>query len=282
MTGFINIDKAEGVSSAREVAQVKRLTGMPCGHMGTLDPMASGVLPVAVGNACRLFDYFLTKEKKYVADFRFGEEYDTLDITGTLLASGGRIPTESELSAIIPALTGEIMQVPPKYSAKSVNGKRGYQLARSGEDFTLPPKKVKISAIKLLERKDENTFSFEIECGGGTYIRSIVRDMAAMLQTIGCMSALKRVASGPFKIENSVKTEALTKENIQKFFIPCDSVIALKEIHANGAQWRKLSNGVAINCDIEDGLYKIYDDREVFYGLAEVKCERLKVRTKLC
>lgn len=282
MTGFINIDKAEGVSSAREVAKIKRLTGMPCGHMGTLDPMASGVLPVAVGNACRLFDYFLTKEKKYVADFRFGEEYDTLDITGTLTASGGRIPAESEIIAIIPALTGEIMQVPPKYSAKSVNGKRGYQLARSGEDFTLPPKKVIISAIKLSERRDENTFSFEIECGGGTYVRSIVRDMAAMLNTVGCMSALKRVASGPFKIEHAVKTEALTEENIRNFFIPCDSVIALKEIHADKAQWRKLSNGVAVNCGMEDGLYKIYDDREVFYGLAEVNCERLKVRTKLC
>ncbi len=282
MTGFINIDKAEGVSSAREVAVIKRLTKMPCGHMGTLDPMASGVLPVAIGNACRLFDYFLTKEKKYVADFRFGEEYDTLDTTGTLIKCGARLPALDEVLGVIPRLTGEIMQVPPKYSAKCVNGKRSYRLAREGEDFVLPPKKVKIGSVKLLGRKDDRTFTFEITCGGGTYIRSIVRDMAAMLNTVGSMSALKRVASGPFIIENSVKTAALTEENVHSFVIPCESVIDLKEIHAGKADWRKLSNGVAVSCATEDGLYKIYDDGEVFYGLAEVKCGTLKVRTKLC
>ncbi|MDE6850488.1 MAG: tRNA pseudouridine(55) synthase TruB, partial [Clostridia bacterium] len=92
MTGFVNVNKAAGASSAREVAIIKRLTGVPCGHMGTLDPMADGVLPVAVGNAARLFDYFLQKKKTYVATFRFGDDYDTLDTTGTVIKSGGRVP----------------------------------------------------------------------------------------------------------------------------------------------------------------------------------------------
>ena len=177
MTGFIIVNKAEGRSSAREVAVIKRLTHTPCGHMGTLDPMASGVLPVAVGNAARLFDYFLKKEKTYVATFRFGTHYDTLDTTGAVLNDGGRIPSKNEIIEAIPSLVGEVWQVPPKYSAKNVNGQRGYQLARGGVEFELPPKKVTVKSIKLLNGLGNEEFSFEIECGGGTYIRSIARDM---------------------------------------------------------------------------------------------------------
>ena len=140
-SGFINVNKAAGVSSAREVAVIKKLTGQACGHLGTLDPMACGVLPVAVGNATRLFDYFLTKRKRYIAEFTFGTDTDTLDTTGTITAEGGRIPSEEEICAALPYLTGELMQVPPNYSAKNVNGARGYELARKGEVFTLPPKK---------------------------------------------------------------------------------------------------------------------------------------------
>ena len=117
MTGFINVNKSVGVSSAREVAVIKKLTGMPCGHLGTLDPMASGVLPIAVGNATRLFDFFLAKRKRYVAEFLFGTDTDTLDTTGTVIKSGGRIPSEEEITAALPSLVGDLMQVPPNYSA---------------------------------------------------------------------------------------------------------------------------------------------------------------------
>ncbi|MDE6373242.1 MAG: tRNA pseudouridine(55) synthase TruB, partial [Clostridia bacterium] len=172
MTGFVNVNKAAGGSSTKEVAIIKRLTHTPCGHMGTLDPMADGVLPVAIGNAARLFDYFLTKEKTYIATFIFGEDYDTLDTTGAVTAGGGRIPSAAEIAAVIPKLTGEVMQIPPKYSAKNVNGRRGYELARRGVEFDLPPKKVVIKSIKLLEAVGNNGYGFEIICGGGTYIRS--------------------------------------------------------------------------------------------------------------
>ena len=135
MNGFINVNKCAGASSAREVNIIKRLTGTPCGHMGTLDPMASGVLPVAVGNACRLFDYFLDKRKTYVARFEFGTDSDTLDTTGTLLKTGGYVPSENEIQACLPEMCGEVMQVAPKFSAKNIGGKRCYQLARAGIEF---------------------------------------------------------------------------------------------------------------------------------------------------
>lgn len=281
MTGFININKAQGVSSAHEVAIIKRLSGTPCGHMGTLDPMASGVLPVAIGNAARLFDYFLGKTKKYVATFRFGEEYDTLDVTGTLLRHGGRVPEREEIEGVIPMLVGEIDQIPPKYSAKCVNGSRGYMLARRGEQFELAPKRVKINYIRLLSN-DGPEYKFEIECGGGTYIRSIARDMAEKLGTVACMSALVRTASGPFRIENAVSTESVTAENLKDYIIPTDSLLPFESVHPGFADAKKLFNGLGVKCALADGMYKIYACDGSFYGLAAAQDGILKVRTKLC
>ena len=282
MTGFINIDKAEGVSSAKEVALVKRLVGTPCGHLGTLDPMASGVLPIAIGNSARLFDYFLNKRKTYVATFRFGEEYDTLDTTGTLLKDGGAIPKREMIEGIIPSLVGEVMQVPPNYSAKCVNGKRGYQLARQGVQFSLEPKKVNICSIALLNEVDERSFLFEIECGSGTYIRSIARDMAEALGTYGAMSALVRSASGPFTLKNSVKSQSLTADNIGNFIIPTDSLLPFDSFYAEGKTAKRLLNGLSAECDLVDGIYKLYHGERQFYGLAVVENGLIKVRTKLC
>ena len=282
MTGFINVDKAKGDSSAKAVAIIKKLSGMSCGHMGTLDPLATGVLPIAVGNATRLFDYFLTKRKTYVATFRFGEDYDTLDTTGTIITDGGRVPTVKEIEAVIPSLVGEIMQVPPKYSAKNVNGRRGYELARQGVDFELSPKKVNIYSIKLLKAEDERSFSFEIDCGGGTYIRSIARDMASALGTVAAMSSLVRTASGPFKIEDAIKLENLNKDNISSHIIPCENLLPFGSIYPKGSTAKKLFNGVAVESDYCDGTYKIYKENGEFYGLATADNGVLKVRTKLC
>ena len=282
MTGFINVNKAAGASSAKEVAVIKKLTHTPCGHMGTLDPMADGVLPVAVGNAARLFDYFLKKKKTYVATFRFGEDYDTLDTTGSVINGGGRVPTEDEIFKVIPSLVGEVMQVPPKYSAKNVNGKRGYELARSGVEFELPPKKVLIEDIRLLRAQNGNEFVFEIECGGGTYIRSLARDMAKSLKTFAAMSALTRTKSGIFTIEDSVSTSELTADNVQNYLIPCDSVLPYESIYLHGRDAKKVFNGVPLPCNLGDGDYKIYNEEHSFYGIAVVSGGILKVRTKLC
>ena len=281
MNGIINVNKLQGVSSAREVAIIKRITGCSCGHMGTLDPMASGVLPIAVGNATRLFDYLLTKTKTYKATFRFGEDYDTLDTTGTLVKSGERVPTPEEIENVLPALSGEIMQLPPKYSAKNVCGRRSYQLAREGVEFELAPKKVRIESITLLNYQG-NEYSFEIVCGGGTYVRSIGRDMASALGTCAAMSSLVRTVSGPFDIENSVKTEELNPGNVEKFLIPCDSIINYPVINLTEIQAKRLFNGIVVKCDLTDGLYKIYAPNGSFYGISQVVDGNMKVRTKLC
>lgn len=282
MTGFININKAVGSSSAKEVAIIKRLTRVPCGHMGTLDPMADGVLPVAVGNAARLFDYFLKKEKTYVATFRFGEHFDTLDTTGSILNGGGRIPSVKEIEEVIPSLVGEVIQIPPRYSAKNVNGKRGYQLAREGVDFQLSPKKVTINCIKRLRQVDEKSFSFEITCGGGTYIRSIARDMAEKLSTYAAMSALTRIKSGIFTIENAVLSSSLTENNVYDYLIPCDSVLPFESFYPEGVTAKKLFNGLGVESGLNDGTYKIYTEDKNFYGLAVVTGGTMKMRTKLC
>lgn len=277
MTGFLNLYKEEGVSSAFVVNGVKRLLRTACGHMGTLDPLAEGVLPVAVGNATRLFDYFLEKRKVYTARFRFGATTDTLDREGELIF-GGRIPTEEEIAAVLPQFTGEISQIPPKYSAKSLNGKRGYELARAGEEFTLAPKTVRVEEFRLLGQTGADEFSFGIVCGGGTYIRALARDVAEALGTKGYMSALRRDASGVFSKETAVKFGLLTAENVAEHLIPTETVLPFPPLRNADV---RIFNGVRVECGEADGRYKLYRDGE-FYGIAEVENGFARAVKKLC
>ena len=283
--GFFNVDKPSGLTSSTVVNKCKWLTATPCGHMGTLDPLASGVLPVGVGNATRLFDYFLEKEKEYIAEFTFGVSSDTLDSTGELTV-GGRIPTEAEIVAALPSLIGEIDQIPPKYSAKNVNGRRGYELARAGVDFTLPAKRVNIFGVELLGKgAGENSFRFKINCGGGTYIRSIARDLAFSLETSAVMSALKRTKSGAFNVENAIPYSLLEQdlpvEELEKYLIPTESVLPFPALMITDKKPERIFNGMAVETDEADGFYKLYQE-ETFYGIAEVKCGKAKAKTKLC
>lgn len=282
MTGFINVNKAQSVSSAAEVDRVKKLTGVPCGHMGTLDPMACGVLPIAVGNASRLFEYFLQKRKRYIAEFVFGASYDTLDTTGTVTASGGRVPSVEEIEAALPAFIGEIEQVPPIYSAKSVGGERAYKIARRGGTAQLTARRVSIGEFSCLGVAGGNCFRFEIECGSGTYIRSLARDLGELLGTYAAMSALTRTASGPFLIENSVETKLLTADNISQYLIPADSVLPYPAIRLTAEQQRRYTNGVAFDCGVAEGLYKVYLSNGAFYGVGISEGSVLKSRLKLC
>ena len=284
--GFINVDKPSGIVSSTVVNKIKWLSGVPCGHMGTLDPLASGVLPVGVGNATRLFDYFLEKEKEYIADFTFGVDSDTLDSTGNLV-QGGHVPSEAEIKGVLSTLVGEVMQIPPKYSAKNVNGRRGYDLARAGIEFELAPKKVIIHDIELLGKKEgaEDTYLFKIRCGGGTYIRSIARDMAAALGTKAVMSGLRRTQSGIFTLQNAIPFDVLEKdpplEELEKYLIPTDRVLPFGTLSLTEAELGKILQGQRVKTDVADGLYKIYT-ADGFYGLAEVLEGLAKAKTKLC
>jgi len=284
--GFVNVDKPSGILSSAVVNKLKWLTGIPCGHMGTLDPLASGVLPVGIGNATRLFDYFLQKRKKYIARFEFGVTSDTLDSTGALVY-GGRVPTAKEIEEVIPTLTGEIMQIPPKYSAKSVGGQRGYDLARAGVDFQLSPKQVRIESIRLLGTGTDNAFDFEIVCGGGTYIRSIARDMGEALGTQALMSALRRTQSGVFTIEKAVPFDEIVAHEgdirwLEERIIPTDEVLPFEPLILTAKNKDKIFDGVSIATDAADGIYKYYRDDGAFYGLATVKDGKAKLTTKLC
>lgn len=284
--GFFNVDKPSGMTSSVIVNKCKWLSGTPCGHMGTLDPLASGVLPVGVGNAARLFDYFLEKEKEYIAEFTFGVSSDTLDSTGELVF-GGRIPSEEEINAVLPTFFGEIDQIPPKYSAKNVNGKRGYDLARAGVEFELSAKKVKIFGMELLGKAQdkENAFCIKINCGGGTYIRSLARDIAAALGTSAVMSALRRTKSGVFTLENAIPFSLLEQdppmEELEKYLIPTERVLPFEKLALFGKQAERIFNGVAVPVEEADGLYTIDKDGS-FYGIAEVKNGYAKTKTKLC
>lgn len=283
--GFFNIDKPSGITSGTVVNKCKWLSGVPCGHMGTLDPLASGVLPVGVGKATRLFDYFLDKEKEYIAKFTFGVTSDTLDSTGELKAQG-RIPSAEEIANVLPTFVGEIMQVPPRYSAKNVNGQRGYDLARKGVEFELAPKKVRIFGVELLGKaEEENTFEFKINCGGGTYIRSLARDVAEKLGTSAVMSALHRTKSGVFGIENAIPFSVLEQdpsvEELEKYLIPTESVLPYARLCIAEKDEEKLLRGLTVPIRQADGLYKLYVGGE-FYGIAEVVKGYAKAKTKLC
>ncbi|MCQ2556296.1 MAG: tRNA pseudouridine(55) synthase TruB, partial [Clostridia bacterium] len=188
MKGILPINKPIGWTSFDVCNKLKHLLKTPkIGHLGTLDPMASGVLLVTVGKATKLFDLFQEKHKTYLAKFKFGYLTDSLDATGNILKENGLIPTEEEILSVLPKFVGEINQIPPQFSAKSINGKRAYDLARDGKTVDLKPCKVTIYNIKLLNYANAE-LTLQIECGSGTYIRSIGRDIATELDTFGTMT----------------------------------------------------------------------------------------------
>ncbi|MBO4594638.1 MAG: tRNA pseudouridine(55) synthase TruB [Clostridia bacterium] len=279
MVGFININKPVGKSSAFAVGRVKKLFGCPCGHMGTLDPMASGVLPVGIGKASRLFPYLLDKEKTYVAEFTFGYETDTLDDTGKKVSDGGRIPARAEIENALPFFIGNIEQIPPKFSAKCVDGKRGYELARKGVDFTLSAKTVEISDFRLTEAKEGGAFSFEISCKGGTYIRSLCRDLAHKLGTKAVMTGLTRTKSGAFDLNNAMPFNELSDlKSAEKYIIPADSVVDFEKLFLDKKTAEKIINGLFDDIGVKDGTYRVYNET-AFLGIGVAENGVLKIKS---
>ena len=279
MNGFLNLYKPKGVSSAYVLNAVKRsIRGEVVGHMGTLDPLASGVLPVAIGKSTRLFDYLLDKKKVYIAHFTFGYQTDTLDLEGKVEKTCDFIPDLERVKAESQKLVGEIMQIPPIYSAKCVNGKRSYELARKGESVTLPPKKVTINSIEVLEQISKAEFKVRIECKGGTYIRSIARDLGELCSSCATMSALERVESGVFTVENSVNAEDFIKSNDKaSFLMPPQDAVDFPIINLDTKQTERLFNGLYDIYNFADGTYKVFCP-DGFYGVGEVKSGKIKVK----
>ncbi len=278
MKGFINLIKPQGMSSAYAVGAVKKKFNLPCGHMGTLDPMASGVLPVGIAKTSRLFQYLLDKEKVYVARFKFGFTTDTLDVTGTTVDTTSVIPTLKEINAVLGSFIGDIDQIPPKYSAKCIDGKRGYQLARKGVEFELAPKKVTILGAECLGQIDESEFEFKFTCKGGTYIRSLARDLGLACGSLGVMSALDRRACGIFDYTNGVTIEEFkSSDNPEKFLIAPDLAVNFDKVILTELQATKILNGVFEDYGIKDGTYRVYN-QEDFWGVGEAENGAIKIK----
>ncbi len=201
--GFLVLDKKPGLTSFAALGEAKRAFGTgKVGHAGTLDKFASGVLVVLVGRYTRLSDYFMASDKRYRATFRFGIGTDTLDPEGSVVGTGP-VPPEESMRAALPAFMGDIMQVPPEYSAIHVDGKRAYERVRSGERLEITPRKITIRSFEL-RAFDGSDVTFDIACSKGTYVRSLARDLAAACGTVAHVVELRRLESGPFTVENAV------------------------------------------------------------------------------
>lgn len=280
MKGIINFYKPKGISSAAAVGRVKRILGRKdVGHMGTLDPDAEGVLLIGVGKATRLFDFFLNKDKVYSAEFTFGFETDTLDGSGTVVATTDKIPSVDEIKAVLKSFIGKISQLPPKYSSKSINGRRAYDLAREGKEFELKPSIIEIFSIELVENIGDGKYRFVIHCGAGTYIRSICRDLAAACGSLATMTALKRTRCGRFEITDSVTQQSLEMFG-EKAVLPVQDVLSdCDTLILDDCLYDKLINGIKIPCN-KSGTFTVYCKGELF-GLGQSVDGTLKIKSYL-
>ena len=243
MDGFINLLKPSGMTSSDAVMAVRRLLPRktPVGHGGTLDPDAAGVLPICVGKATRLFDYIIDKEKAYIGELFLGTRTDTLDASGKVLATQAVNAGHAELEACLKAFTGDIMQVPPVYSALKKGGDPLYRIARSGGEVKLSPRKVHITSLEILDQLAVNRFLMKIICGKGVYIRSLMRDIGDSLGCGGCMSFLIRTDAGALNIRSALSLDRLAlMDDLSDALLPPDSMLQVFPKAVVGAD--RLSN----------------------------------------
>ncbi len=277
MNGFINVLKPVGATASDVVVCLKHvLHQKKIGHLGTLDPGASGVLPVAVGDGTKLFNYLTNKVKYYRAFFTFGKTTDTLDSYGEVLQKDCTIPTTEQVLTALQSFVGEIDQLPPIYSAISIGGVRAYKLARGGQDVQLKTRKVTVYDIQLVRQFSNDTFVVDIKCSGGTYIRSIARDVAKACNTVGYMSGLIRLQSGCFDIQ-----DAYTLDQIRELKEKCvvDIMYPLQdtpEYHFEDSFFDDINFGRKIACPFDDGYKKIYC-KGIFFGLGKNDNGKLKI-----
>ena len=239
--GFVNIVKPTGMTSSDVVVKIKKILNTKrVGHLGTLDPAASGVLPIAVGKATKFFDYFLKKDKVYYAIVEFGIETETLDSFGNITNTDNNVDvSESEILKVLPKFIGTINQTPPKYSAIKINGQRAYDLARKGQDVTIPERQIKIYKLELLSILSNEEYKFRVSCSKGTYVRTLGSDIAQKLGTIGYLTALRRTKCAKFDLSDTILLESLKNMDYigerQSQLLPlltslCDiTVIAVRE-----------------------------------------------------
>ncbi|MEX2129245.1 MAG: tRNA pseudouridine(55) synthase TruB [Xanthobacteraceae bacterium] len=289
--GWIALDKPVGLTSTDAVAAIKRLfRAKKAGHAGTLDPLASGVLPIAFGEATKTVPFVMDGRKAYRFTVRWGIETDTDDADGRALANSDRRPSADAIRALLPEFTGTIEQVPPRFSALKIEGERAYDLAREGAAVELAARPVEIDRLELTTTPDADRAVFEAECGKGTYVRAIARDIGRKLGCFGHVQALRRMQVGPFHEENAVKLDALAalrdqggEEALHGALMPVEAgLTSLPALSISHADARRLALGQAVilrgrDAPILEGLVSV-SAQGALVALGEVEQGSLKPR----
>lgn len=284
MNGIIIINKPAGYTSHDIVYKIKKQFKEKVGHTGTLDPMATGVLPILIGKATRCSKYLINHDKIYEVTLTLGKKTDTADVEGKILEEqeiNDDCLNETKVKEILRNFVGKQNQIPPMYSAIKLNGKKLYEYARKGEKVEIQPREIEIYDIDLLNiEKQENSIEFKVHCSKGTYIRSLCEDIATKLGTIGYMSKLNRIQVGEFNIKDAITFEQLKnvdetfKDN--RCFITVEQLFKNKpSINLNNKKLEQFLNGVKLKIDKADDVYKIYNNN-VFLGTGIIENSTLK------
>lgn len=286
MDGFLNINKPLGKTSSDIVVYVRRRLprGVRVGHGGTLDPEASGVLPVCVGGAARLFDYIIDKEKTYVAMLALGVVTDTQDAAGNVLETRNVNATAGQVEEALTRFVGEIQQIPPMYSAIRKDGRRLYQLARKGETVEVEPRSCMVYGIELLRQMDETRYEIRVRCGKGVYIRTLCHDIGRFLGCGAHMAALRRVAAGAFRLEDALTPEQVDvlcrEDRLEEALLPMDYPIQhLPRVDVGERCRHAVRNGNPLrphwlNQPVPEGPVRVYLEGQ-FCGICEKDGEGL-------
>ena len=272
MNGIVIVDKPEGWTSQDVTARLRRVFNTRrIGHGGTLDPMATGVLPVFVGRATRGVEFFEHAEKTYEATLRLGLSTDTEDVTGEVLETKEVSVTEAEFLAALSQFRGTIQQIPPMYSALKVNGQKLYDLARKGKEVERHPREITIFELECLDFSGD-TARLRVRCSKGTYIRTLCKDIGVALGCGGCMVALRRVAAGDYTIDEAVPLQQLLEsETPEAYLRPVDSLfLQYPAVVLTEKQTLRCKNGNSFSIAKADGTYRVYDSAGAFLAVSVV------------
>ena len=273
MNGIVIVDKPQGWTSQDVTARLRRVFNTRrIGHGGTLDPMATGVLPVFVGRGTRGVEFFEHAEKTYEAVLRLGLATDTEDISGNVLTEQDAFVSGEELEAVLEKFRGDILQVPPMYSALKINGQKLVDMARKGKTVERQPRPITIHELTLLGMEAEG-IRLRVRCSKGTYIRTLCKDIGEALGCGGCMAALRRVQAGEYTIDEAVPLLQLLEEaEPEKFLRPVDTMFRnYPAVTLSEKQALRCRNGNSFSVKLEEGTYRAYDQNEEFLMLAKVE-----------
>ena len=281
MDGIIIIDKPKEYTSHDIVAVVKKITGEKIGHTGTLDPNATGVLPLLVGKATKISKYLINHDKTYIATVKLGIKTDTADGEGKIIQTqdvNQELLQKEIIENVLFSMVGKQEQLPPMYSAIKVKGKKLYEYAREGKTVEINPRTIEIYSMELLEiKKKDLEIVFKIDCSKGTYIRTVCENLAEKLHTIGYMKELRRTKVGEFTLENAVSINEIKDrpEIVEKKIISIEELLNnIPEIKLNNKDLKQFLHGIQLNQNLEDGLYRIYGLE--FIGLGIISNKKLK------